>query len=725
MPPGMGGVDLVDVARQMEGELDIKDRMYHLRKYKRVFVASHAVEWVRLHELRCCRGHGCSERAVSLAMNFSPTSAAERDLTRVRPPGPGVQLVDRGYATSAGDAVVIGRQMQRHGLFDHVTSDHDFKNERLFFRFAQHTHEAGDVWGDFDAALVGASPASSTAPSSRRLSLDSAMSDVAVGPSTAAGRGADGVAHTGESASAGAKHGDDDARHEGRHATHIRQSTRPALEPRVQLRRGEVAALQNRLSSAEAAIHGVHNAVTSLAAHIDALEQRVRETARAVRQRPRPAPSRLLRAVLLGEPVTREDIGEEPLRQVDVLSALFRFLGIVAVFALTLRAAGFGDAAAGDGKAIGLLCCVGAGMWWLREAPAPTGPPLQSLRHPRSSSGGAPRRRRDTSGSFGSTAVGGAGGGAAPGQSASQQGTAASLTAGSDGTETDNSTDDEAVDEEAAKMRRSLATDWPEANDETLFTPSYIASVMNQPDSKHPGHRRSFENAREKLASCLEWRESIHAQDVRPEAVRRQLECGSLYWHGYDVANRPVLWVRPHLKDYSRLDVKAEVALHVLMLDTGVRLMPPGVTEIAIVADAAQLGLRTVSVSLMRALLKVLVTGFPDRLGSLSVGPVNMALRSIYSVLTPLMPKRLPGKIKLMASPGTGLVDLIGAEMIPEFMGGTNSSHATLHCGPGERFSFEEMVRQQRAMLRDLSDGRGSAGAALESAGDGRSGAPE
>ena len=70
--------------------------------------------------------------------------------------------------------------------------------------------------------------------------------------------------------------------------------------------------------------------------------------------------------------------------------------------------------------------------------------------------------------------------------------------------------------------------------------------------------------------------------------------------YGYDLQQRPVVWVRGNVKDYKRLNVALELAMHVLVVEAALSMLPDGVTEVSLVADASGLGIRTVSPSLMQ-----------------------------------------------------------------------------------------------------------------------------
>jgi hypothetical protein len=172
------GVDLPALAFRMQrsGGADIKDRRYHLRIYPECFIASEGVTWIE-RALRVPREkaieigqalqasgliyHVAREQTFSDAALFFrvtqiPTSwAMERFYSLIRSSA-GFQVADRTYLGARYDRCFIGAEavewMQAQGhtvneamsmgqrLIDlsmahHVTDEHDFKNEKLFYRF--------------------------------------------------------------------------------------------------------------------------------------------------------------------------------------------------------------------------------------------------------------------------------------------------------------------------------------------------------------------------------------------------------------------------------------------------------------------------------------------------------------------------------------------------------------------------------------------------------------
>ncbi len=83
-------LELDELSRMMREGLDIRDRKYRFRTYRKCFVGTEACQW----------------------------------------------LVAAEIASDYEQAVLIGNMLLRRGVFHHVVKEHDFKNEYLFYRFA-------------------------------------------------------------------------------------------------------------------------------------------------------------------------------------------------------------------------------------------------------------------------------------------------------------------------------------------------------------------------------------------------------------------------------------------------------------------------------------------------------------------------------------------------------------------------------------------------------------
>ena len=89
LPPALLAA-LADIVAEMRaGALEVRDRTYHLRRYRSCFLGCDAVQW----------------------------------------------LISHGHATDVMSALAIGDDMIRSGLIKHVAGEHMLENKRLFYRF--------------------------------------------------------------------------------------------------------------------------------------------------------------------------------------------------------------------------------------------------------------------------------------------------------------------------------------------------------------------------------------------------------------------------------------------------------------------------------------------------------------------------------------------------------------------------------------------------------------
>ncbi|KUF97373.1 3-deoxy-manno-octulosonate cytidylyltransferase [Phytophthora nicotianae] len=200
-----------------------------------------------------------------------------------------------------------------------------------------------------------------------------------------------------------------------------------------------------------------------------------------------------------------------------------------------------------------------------------------------------------------------------------------------------------------------------------VFADEYLFSVLRVKN-------RAFAYAVTKMARIIEWRCTYQVDSITWDDVKSQLASGNMYWYGYDFQNRPILWVRAMLKDWTTMASRreAEVRAHVYLLELGCRrFMPPGVTTYTIVTDSAGLGMAQVDLRLMRGLLDVCVANFPDRIGLVHAGPLTRFLKYITSWLWPFLPIRLRGKVSLMQDCAVELAKHMDTHLIPLHMGGT------------------------------------------------------
>lgn len=288
--------------------------------------------------------------------------------------------------------------------------------------------------------------------------------------------------------------------------------------------------------------------------------------------------------------------------------------------------------------------------------------------------------------------------------------------------------------EELSLIRAELSSEFPE--DYLYLSDSYIHSVASKPYSKDPTIRRPLEYSQEKLQHVMHWRAEAGAPDMEelvtlaagpssaPEALASpeqfskataMIKClnnGSLYWHGFTVDGRPVLWIRTNRKPWYP-DVDAEVNALILMADAGIRAMPAGVTDFCVVAESSYPP--PPNPTYMINVLKALVRGYPDRLQILYSAPVSSIVQFVMNLLLPLMPGRLASKVCLLGleEMKTRLTPILlnGADDLPDFFGGPaahdqyypEESKCAIQPGGGTilKFDYFGMIHRLQAAQND------------------------
>ncbi|DAZ94079.1 TPA: hypothetical protein N0F65_004191 [Lagenidium giganteum] len=258
-------------------------------------------------------------------------------------------------------------------------------------------------------------------------------------------------------------------------------------------------------------------------------------------------------------------------------------------------------------------------------------------------------------------------------------------------------TPEQAARTQAFRVALARATS-SSVNATRVFSDEYLYSVISVKD-------RAFPYAVEKMRKCFEWRVRYGVDSISYAEVKAQLVSGSMYWYGYDFKNRPVLWVRPKLKDMKNMKREVEIRAHVYLLELGCRyLMPPGCTTFTLVADAARLGPSDVDIRLMHGLVDVCVGNYPDRIGMIHVGPLNMVVRSLTNMLWPFLPSRLQSKLSFMKNCASELAVHVPAHIIPTHMGGHALHDLRRPDAVDENaFDLDFMLDQQQQRMRQLT----------------------
>lgn len=178
----------------------------------------------------------------------------------------------------------------------------------------------------------------------------------------------------------------------------------------------------------------------------------------------------------------------------------------------------------------------------------------------------------------------------------------------------------------------------------------------------------SAQAAIKRLEATLKWRREyglydvITASHVEPEALT-----GKMVLWGYDVDNRPALYLRPS-KQNTEESIR-QVHFVVWALERLTELMGPGVETLALMVNFADRA-KNPSLTQSRAVLNILQTHYPERLGRALVVNVPFLINAFFKLITPFIdPLTRP---KLRFNPdcvGERLFD--ADELLSEWNGGT------------------------------------------------------
>jgi len=191
---------------------------------------------------------------------------------------------------------------------------------------------------------------------------------------------------------------------------------------------------------------------------------------------------------------------------------------------------------------------------------------------------------------------------------------------------------------------------------DTVFDDGYVQSIMNRTKN---GKQRTFEYSLDKLEASLRWRREYGAAEVTYQDVAQSLAPQHMIWHGFDSLGRPILYVKPSKMDLSTYNTENYLKAHVYLLERGISMIPKGETTFVLVADASGLGNKHTDLKLMRQLAHIATLAYPDRLGVLIVGPVNMIVRGIWTVVSRLVSATVSSKIRFVPSPRKAVSDML------------------------------------------------------------------
>lgn len=201
-----------------------------------------------------------------------------------------------------------------------------------------------------------------------------------------------------------------------------------------------------------------------------------------------------------------------------------------------------------------------------------------------------------------------------------------------------------------------------------------------------------YPDSQERILKCkaaLVWRrDNAELMTESPEnnaAIGRALQTGSLYWFGYDLERRPILWVRSSVKDWKHYNTHDELAMHLHLLDQAIlHYMPEGVSQFCLIAEAeltwGAIKTSRQSIAFFKQLSLALRTCYSGRLAHLYiVKPHSFGgkalINAAFAIVAPLLSPRVRAVIEFIphAQAAKRLSQVIGEQSVPQWLGGPAS----------------------------------------------------
>lgn len=194
--------------------------------------------------------------------------------------------------------------------------------------------------------------------------------------------------------------------------------------------------------------------------------------------------------------------------------------------------------------------------------------------------------------------------------------------------------------ESVKRIRSELREEYGEIDQ--LYTDAYLEAIVSVPG-------RSYECARdEKVRGALKWRrgfnvDALCAESSFSEGTLAMYRSGLLAWDG------PVLWSIVGQTDWT--DEFAILQYHVRVIEHGITAVLPkaNTDSFQMVVDVSQLGIRNMpSLSIVKGLASLLQKAYPERIDSIRIGPVSMALVALFALTKPFLSQSSRDKITLV-----------------------------------------------------------------------------
>jgi len=179
------------------------------------------------------------------------------------------------------------------------------------------------------------------------------------------------------------------------------------------------------------------------------------------------------------------------------------------------------------------------------------------------------------------------------------------------------------------------------------------------------GRKGDYDAALAALERYAGWRAEVKPAEITAADVRREFASRKAYAHGVDREKRGIAWVFIQRHDKSRRDLDEMVKFIPFCMERTIALSEAqGTEQICIVFDLAGFGVKSMDYELVKKLLGILGTFYPERLGKVLMWNGPALFNLFWTVIRPWID---PVSVKKVAFVSGGeLADFVDPAMFPK-----------------------------------------------------------
>ncbi|KAI8854344.1 CRAL-TRIO domain-containing protein [Chytridium lagenaria] len=138
--------------------------------------------------------------------------------------------------------------------------------------------------------------------------------------------------------------------------------------------------------------------------------------------------------------------------------------------------------------------------------------------------------------------------------------------------------------------------------------------------------------------------EFIRPHELRNADLRGESKDGNNYINGFDKEGRPIVYLK---KRGKAEDPYKNVQLLVLVLETAIKMMPPGVEKICLILDMGQYTrANSPPLAITRLTLNILSNHYPERLGVAYMINAPWIFNTLWSIVSPFLDTVTRNKVR-------------------------------------------------------------------------------